>query len=125
MSSTCKEPNLCLQDLCSTYIAVSMLAACHRPCLLVLRLLLCRALLPARSHTLPLVQGPGCNDVTGFERCINIATSLPFVAIGLQGARWCQLQCIAQSRWHCTVQASAALHCTGTSSPALHMHQQL
>eukprot|EP00891_Asterochloris_glomerata_P002785 jgi/Astpho2/2785/Aster-x1097 len=42
---------------------------------------------PLRSLTGHTSQGPGCNDVTGFERCINIATSLPFVAIGLQGAR--------------------------------------
>lgn len=35
-----------------------------------------RAARAARPH------GPGCNDATPLERCVNVLTSLPFVAVG-------------------------------------------
>jgi hypothetical protein len=34
-----------------------------------------------------LLQGPGCNDNTLLERIVNVATSLPFVAIGIHSLR--------------------------------------
>ena len=55
------------------------------------------------SHRLnALLQGPGSNDCSLSERVINVATSLPFIAVGVCTQRW--LSICAPCRWQLQVQ---------------------